>query len=65
MRTISETTGCFIEIVNFNIRNMQYVCAGELQALDVLKGVLDTIASQNKIGMSHPGEVERAAGFSS
>ncbi|KAK4456910.1 putative fatty acid synthase subunit beta [Cladorrhinum samala] len=37
--TIAETTGWLVEIVNFNIANMQYVCAGDLRALDTLTGV--------------------------
>ncbi|KAK0620027.1 acyl transferase domain-containing protein [Immersiella caudata] len=36
---IAETTGWLLEIVNFNIANMQYVCAGDLRALDTLTGV--------------------------
>ncbi|KAI1172085.1 fatty acid synthase beta subunit [Nemania sp. FL0916] len=49
VRTIRDTTGSLIEIVNFNVSNMQYVCAGELRALDVLTGVLDGLASTLKI----------------
>ncbi|KAK3358649.1 acyl transferase domain-containing protein [Lasiosphaeria ovina] len=36
---IAETTGWLLEIVNYNIANMQYVCAGDLRALDTLTGV--------------------------
>ncbi|KAK4196274.1 putative fatty acid synthase subunit beta [Triangularia verruculosa] len=36
---ITESTGWLLEIVNFNIANMQYVCAGDLRALDTLAGV--------------------------
>ncbi len=43
VQTIVETTGLFLEIVNYNVRNMQYVCAGDLQGLDVLMGVMDGI----------------------
>ncbi|KAI1081992.1 fatty acid synthase beta subunit [Whalleya microplaca] len=43
VETISTVTGAFLEIVNFNVRNMQYVCAGDLSGLDVLAGVLDSI----------------------
>ncbi|KAI1120131.1 fatty acid synthase beta subunit [Nemania abortiva] len=45
VRTIRDTTGSLIEIVNLNVSNMQYVCAGELRALDVLMGVLDGLSS--------------------
>ncbi|KAI0517884.1 fatty acid synthase beta subunit [Xylaria bambusicola] len=44
VRTIRDATGSLIEIVNFNVSNMQYVCAGELRALDVLAGVLDGLS---------------------
>ncbi|KAH8900072.1 beta subunit of fatty acid synthase [Thozetella sp. PMI_491] len=36
---IAETTGWLLEIVNYNIANMQYVCAGDLRALDTLTEV--------------------------
>jgi fatty acid synthase subunit beta, fungi type len=40
---IQSKTGLFVEIVNLNIRNGQYVCAGELRALDLLQKVCDDI----------------------
>ncbi|KAI1764571.1 beta subunit of fatty acid synthase [Hypoxylon sp. FL1150] len=43
---IAEETGWLLEIVNFNIANMQYVCAGDLRALDTLTGVLNYLKSQ-------------------
>lgn len=36
---IAETTGWLLEIVNLNVINMQYVCAGDLRALDTLGAV--------------------------
>ncbi|KAK4143317.1 acyl transferase domain-containing protein [Dichotomopilus funicola] len=36
---IAETTGWLLEIVNLNVINMQYVCAGDLRALDTLGSV--------------------------
>ncbi|KAK3390340.1 acyl transferase domain-containing protein [Podospora didyma] len=39
VNSIAETTGWLLEIVNYNIANMQYVCAGDLRALDTLTGV--------------------------
>ncbi|KAH9885879.1 fatty acid synthase beta subunit [Xylariomycetidae sp. FL2044] len=50
---IAARTGSFLEIVNFNVRNMQYVCAGELRAIDVLGGVMDRIKTQ-KLDMRQP-----------
>ncbi|CAD6586816.1 MAG: beta subunit of fatty acid synthetase [Alectoria sarmentosa] len=47
VETIVNATGSFLEIVNFNVRNMQYVCAGDLRGLDVLMDVLDSIKKQN------------------
>ncbi|XXG94116.1 beta subunit of fatty acid synthetase [Hypoxylon texense] len=43
---IAEETGWLLEIVNYNIANMQYVCAGDLRALDTLTGVLNFLKSQ-------------------
>ena len=43
---IAETTGWLLEIVNYNIANMQYVCAGDLRALDTLTGVTNFIKVQ-------------------
>jgi fatty acid synthase subunit beta len=44
---IAQTTGWLVEIVNFNIHNAQYVCAGELRALDTLQGVLNFLKTQS------------------
>lgn len=43
---IAETTGWLLEIVNFNIANMQYVCAGDLRALDTLGFVCNFLKVQ-------------------
>lgn len=43
---IAEETGWLIEIVNYNIANMQYVCAGDLRALDTLTGVTNFLKQQ-------------------
>ncbi|PHH64631.1 hypothetical protein CDD81_4242 [Ophiocordyceps australis] len=43
---ISEETGWLLEIVNYNIANMQYVCAGDLRALDTLAGVTNFLKKQ-------------------
>ena len=44
--TIAQETGWLLEIVNFNISDRQYVCAGELIALDCLTKLLDSIATK-------------------
>ena len=38
-----EKTGLFIEIVNLNVRGKQYVCAGDLRALDLLQRICDDL----------------------
>lgn len=43
---IAEETGWLLEIVNYNIANMQYVCAGDLRALDTLAGVTNFLKMQ-------------------
>ncbi|KIH88860.1 fatty acid synthase subunit beta, fungi type [Sporothrix brasiliensis 5110] len=46
VNSIAEETGWLLEIVNFNIANMQYVCAGDLRALDTLAGVTNFLKVQ-------------------
>lgn len=46
VENISEHTGWLLEIVNYNIANMQYVCAGDLRALDTLTGVTNYLKAQ-------------------
>ncbi|KAI9736207.1 MAG: beta subunit of fatty acid synthetase [Cirrosporium novae-zelandiae] len=46
VENISENTNWLIEIVNYNIANMQYVCAGDLRALDCLANVLNYLKVQ-------------------
>jgi fatty acid synthase subunit beta len=48
VENIAEETTWLLEIVNYNIANMQYVCAGELRALDTLTGVTNYL-KQSKI----------------
>ncbi|KAI1340430.1 beta subunit of fatty acid synthase [Xylariaceae sp. FL0016] len=43
---IAEETGWLLEIVNYNIANMQYVCAGDLRALDTLTSVTNYLKAQ-------------------
>jgi fatty acid synthase subunit beta, fungi type len=43
VNNIAEETGWLLEIVNYNIANMQYVAAGDLRALDTLTGVTNFV----------------------
>ena len=46
IENISETTGWLLEIVNYNVANMQYVCAGDVSCLcSVLAHLMLTIFS--------------------
>lgn len=47
VENISEETGFLLEIVNYNVANTQYVCAGDLRALDCLTNVTNYIKAQN------------------
>ncbi|KAF2115914.1 acyl transferase domain-containing protein [Lophiotrema nucula] len=47
VENISETTGWLLEIVNLNVANQQYVCAGDLRALDCLANVTNYLKAQN------------------
>jgi fatty acid synthase subunit beta len=40
---IRDEAGFFVEIVNLNVRENQYVCAGDLCALELLQKVLDDV----------------------
>ena len=48
---IAEETGWLLEIVNLNIANMQYVCAGDLRALDTLTTVMN-VMKESKIDIA-------------
>jgi len=43
---IMETTTWLLEIVNLNVQNQQYVCAGDLRALDCLTNVTNYLKTQ-------------------
>ncbi|KAL7270274.1 beta subunit of fatty acid synthetase [Rhizina undulata] len=43
---ISEQTKWLLEVVNYNVANQQYVCAGDLRALDCLTNVLNFLKVQ-------------------
>ncbi|RDL30477.1 uncharacterized protein BP5553_10355 [Venustampulla echinocandica] len=49
IQRISLETGWLLEIVNYNIANLQYVCAGELRALECLTNILNSIKEKNVI----------------
>ncbi|KAG9315241.1 hypothetical protein JVU11DRAFT_4375 [Chiua virens] len=44
--TISTSTGTLLEIVNYNVEGQQYVCAGELVALQTMTNVLNYLKLQ-------------------
>ncbi|KAJ9197095.1 hypothetical protein DTO021D3_6604 [Paecilomyces variotii] len=46
VENISEQTGWLLEIVNYNVANMQYVAAGDLRALDTLTNLLNVLKAQ-------------------
>ncbi|KAF2191011.1 beta subunit of fatty acid synthase [Zopfia rhizophila CBS 207.26] len=46
VENIAEQTSWLLEIVNYNIANMQYVCAGDLRALDCLTNVTNYLKAQ-------------------
>ncbi|KAK4493919.1 hypothetical protein PRZ48_015105 [Zasmidium cellare] len=46
VENIAETTDWLLEIVNLNIHNQQYVCAGDLRALDTLTNVCNYLKTQ-------------------
>ncbi|KAH8145050.1 uncharacterized protein LAJ45_10961 [Morchella importuna] len=43
---IAEETKWLLEVVNYNVANQQYVCAGDLRALDCLTNVLNFLKVQ-------------------
>ncbi|KAJ5930772.1 hypothetical protein N7466_006265 [Penicillium verhagenii] len=47
VENIAEATGWLLEIVNYNVANMQYVAAGDLRALDCLTNLLNFLKAQN------------------
>ncbi|KAI9818700.1 MAG: beta subunit of fatty acid synthetase [Thelocarpon impressellum] len=46
VENIAEETTWLLEIVNYNIANAQYVCAGDLRALDCLTNVTNFLKTQ-------------------
>ncbi|KAH7327940.1 fatty acid synthase beta subunit dehydratase [Stachybotrys elegans] len=62
VNNIAEETGWLLEIVNYNIANMQYVCAGDLRALDTLAGVTNFLKMQEIDIESMRSNIEEAKG---
>ncbi|KAL2432422.1 Fatty acid synthase subunit beta [Exophiala dermatitidis] len=50
VRVIGAETGRLLEIVNYNVKGSQYVCAGENLALSCLRTILDTLHAQKGRG---------------
>lgn len=50
VKMISKETGTLLEIVNFNVQERQYVCAGNLRALWTMTQVLDSL---NRVTITH------------
>src|SRR6201996_3744555 len=46
VENVAEETGWLLEIVNYNIGNLQYVAAGDLRALDTLTNVTNFLKKQ-------------------
>ncbi|KAL9596244.1 MAG: hypothetical protein Q9179_004685 [Wetmoreana sp. 5 TL-2023] len=46
VQAIQQETGWLLEIVNLNIKDMQYVCAGDLRALDTLISITKHLGAQ-------------------
>ncbi|KAK5998239.1 Fatty acid synthase subunit beta [Cladobotryum mycophilum] len=62
VNSISEETGWLLEIVNYNIANQQYVCAGDLRALDTLSGVTNILKVQGVDVEAMRSNIEQAKG---
>lgn len=62
VNNIAEETGWLLEIVNYNIANMQYVCAGDLRALDTLGGVTNFLKMQKIDVEEMRSNIEEAKG---
>ncbi|KAM7196695.1 fatty acid synthase [Rhypophila sp. PSN 637] len=45
VKKVMDLSGWFVEIVNLNIKDRQYVCAGDLRSLDLLQQVCDSLAA--------------------
>ncbi|KAJ6134376.1 Acyl transferase/acyl hydrolase/lysophospholipase [Penicillium sp. IBT 18751x] len=56
VQTIATQTGSLLEIVNFNVLNSQYVCAGQIHALHCLTVVLNHLHA-NKSLPDSPGQI--------
>jgi len=48
--TLGDMCGELLQVVNFNVRDSQYVVAGHLMALDALESVLSALAQVSLLG---------------
>ncbi|CAE6537887.1 unnamed protein product, partial [Rhizoctonia solani] len=53
--TVSDETNFLLEIANYNVEGQQYVCAGELLALETLKNVLNYLKVKKIDIQQHAG----------
>ncbi|EFW18012.1 putative PKS/NRPS-like protein biosynthetic cluster [Coccidioides posadasii str. Silveira] len=53
-KQISSNMGLLLEVVNYNVYQQQYVCAGHLQALWLLGKVCDHLANDTRAGTDTP-----------
>ncbi|KAJ5770018.1 uncharacterized protein N7511_002069 [Penicillium nucicola] len=51
---IARQTGGLLEIVNYNVSHLQYVCAGDLRGLATLTQLMDALASHSMSTQSKP-----------
>ncbi|KAI0311286.1 acyl transferase domain-containing protein, partial [Amylostereum chailletii] len=61
--TITQRTGCLLEIVNYNVEGQQYVCAGELVALQALTNVLNYLKIE-KVDIAKASRIDLTEKFS-
>lgn len=52
VQAICANSSWLLEVVNFNVSNQQYVCAGDLRALECLGNVLNYLKQEN-IDLQH------------
>ncbi|OGE55204.1 hypothetical protein PENARI_c004G09587 [Penicillium arizonense] len=55
---IARQTGGLLEIVNYNVLHLQYVCAGDLRGLATLTELMNALASRS-LGMQSKPDIQR------
>jgi fatty acid synthase subunit beta len=53
VQNITQETGWLVEIVNFNIENMQYICAGEIRALALMTEIANHLIKNKTSSFSN------------